>query len=127
MKKVLLTVLCLVLAGCASFDVTKSDESMKYHPTNPEEVKILEKAPEAKYTVIGEIRAEGETLAIKDSMKQRMREEAAQIGGQAIILEIKEVPYRVRDEGVLVDHTYGFNLNKAINKKMTGKIIRFDK
>ena len=127
MKKIGLAVLCLVLVGCASFDVTKSDETKKYPSTRPEDVKILEKSPEAKYTVIGEIRAEGETLSIKDSMKQRMREEAAAIGGQAIILEIKEVPYRVRDEGVLVDHTYGFNLNKAINKKMTGKIIRFDK
>lgn len=127
MKKIGLAVLCLFIAGCASFDVTKSDESRKYHPTNPEEVKILEKAPEVKYTVIGEIRAEGESLAIQDSMKQRMRQEAAAIGGQAIILEIKDVPYRVRDEGVLVDHTYGFDLNKAFTKKMTGKIIRFDK
>ncbi len=127
MKKIAVAVLCLFLFGCASFDVIKSDESKHYPPTKPEDVKILEKAPEGKYTIIGEIRAEGETLSIRESMKKRMREEAAELGGQAIILETKDKTYRVRNEGVLVEHTYGFDFNKAVTKKMTGKIIRFEK
>jgi hypothetical protein len=127
MRKFLGMLLCLLLCGCASFYAVKLDEDKVYPPTKPADVQILKKAPEQPYIVIGEIRAQGETISVQENMEQRLKEKAADMGGDAIILEVKEDTYRIRRDGVIVRQTYGFNLNKIFTKKMVGKIIIYKK
>ena len=127
MKKFSVMLLGLFLAGCATFNAERAPNEKIYTPTSPEVVEILDEAPSRPYIVIGEVRAEGETFAMPESMKERMKEQAANMGGEAIIIDVKVKPYRMKDAGVAVGPAYGVDLSKTVSKKMVGQVIRYEK
>lgn len=127
MKKVFLMLLCLLLVGCASFDVTKMDNVKTYPPNNPADVEILTQEPARPYVVIAEIRAQGETISRQENMKERMKEKAAAMGADAIILKSDEEVRRFGQASKAVEDNqgYGVDINKMFTKKMKGKVIKF--
>ncbi|MCK9432507.1 MAG: hypothetical protein M0R00_06080 [Candidatus Omnitrophica bacterium] len=124
MNKFFLGFLCLMLSGCASFDGNTVGNKV-YPPTSPVNIEILEQAPSEPYEVIGDVNAEGQTFAVQENMKERLKEKAAEMGGDAIILKVKVDTYKVKDDGVLVGSTYGVDVGKIATKKMSGQVIRF--
>lgn len=87
-------------------------------------MKILEYEPEYAFEVIGEVTAQGEMISKISTMKERLREAAARMGGEAVIVSMKEEMTPLRDDGVAVDSTYAVNVNSILRKKMNGKVIR---
>lgn len=124
MNKLSIFLACLLLSGCASFE-GKTLGGRAYPPTSPVNVKILEEAPAEPYEVIGDVSAEGQTFAVQENMKERLKEKAAEMGGEAIILKVKVDTYKVKDDGVIVGSTYGVDVGKIATKKMSGQVIRF--
>lgn len=124
MKKFMLAFLCLVFSGCASFEGNTVGNKV-YPATSPVNIEILEQAPAEPYEVIGDVNAEGQTFAVQDNMKERLKEKAAEMGGDAIILKVKVDTYKVSNDGVVVGSTYGVDVGKIATKKMSGQVIRY--
>lgn len=81
--------LALWLVSCATASVMKTTEET-YPPTNPSDVKIfLSEKPTQPYKEIGRVRVDKYTnMAISKSgetIQKEIKEQAASIGGQAII------------------------------------------
>ena len=76
----------LLAAGCVSASVHRLDQGLR--PPRPAEViEVLEEAPETPYTVIAHIECRtGTVFHDVDDLRQKLIEEAAVIGGDALIL-----------------------------------------
>ena len=87
MKKYLycLLVLSLFVAGCISSRVTPHP-AMFYPPTQPEAVQIFQFPPSIQFEVIGEVEVRGAAAASWSRVEWRLKEEAAKIGGDAVII-----------------------------------------
>ncbi len=127
MRNVFLVLLCLLLAGCASFSIVKLGNGKVYAPSNPAGVRILTQEPSLPYVVIGEVRAQGETISVRENMEQRLKEKAAAIGADAIILKTTVEVRGIVKSGKAVEQNqgYGIDFNKMFTKKMVGKVIKY--
>jgi len=87
MKITLLFVLALIAAACsASADVMRLDDIVR-PPRNPELVRLLLERPDTPYVSIAliEVSDEGWGMSL-ESLREKLVEEAAKIGGDAVIL-----------------------------------------
>jgi len=77
----------IVLAtGCATVDVTKTVNA-EFSETDPDEVAILSEFPkERSYVEIATVASSGWEMDDADEMHQKLREEASQIGANAVVL-----------------------------------------
>ena len=71
----------LVITSCVSDVANRYYGNVRYSPKKAEEVEILRKRPNRDFTVIADFQSRGESVAA-------MREKAAQIGADAIIISI---------------------------------------
>jgi len=74
-----------ILTGCATGEATRTS-STHYAETDPKSVQILFEKPSKKYEVIGFVSGEGAKLASQEAVFNAMREEAAKIGADAILM-----------------------------------------
>jgi len=58
-----------------------------YAPTNPDKVAIFRLAPPTPYQAIGEVQVKAAHASNWNSLYRRLKEEAAKMGGDAIILQ----------------------------------------
>jgi len=85
--KILIVLTCLtfsLLIGCASSESTRTGKY--YAPTSPESVEILFERPQKPYEVVGYIKSRGGKLNSQEDLFNSMKEEAAQLGADAVYL-----------------------------------------
>jgi len=86
MRRVLVALLSILVAGCVSANVHRMDQTIRA-PRPLEAVQVLDEPPDQPYTVIAHI--ESRAKAVFDSyedLRARMIREAAELGGHALIL-----------------------------------------
>ena len=93
MKKIILILLAaLVLSGCASFYASRYPGN-NYAPTIAANIPIYNNFPPQSYEVIGEVGGGGAPMSSWAGMGKRIREEAAKMGGDAIVIQQVDTPY----------------------------------
>ena len=76
----------VLAAGCMSANVHRLDQDIR-PPRPPEAIEVLEEAPTQSYTVIAHIESKADAVfKSHDDLRARMIGEAAELGGDALIL-----------------------------------------
>lgn len=76
---------CLLMAGCAVVDVTKTSKGFT-NPTDANVVEILKTRPEKSYIELGTVTATGFQPATTAKMHNAIRAKSATLGADAVIL-----------------------------------------
>ena len=86
MRRSVAVLACLLAAGCVKTNVQRLDDAVR--PARaPDEVALLMEAPEQPYTVIAVIKSMGMSVFDSfDEMREAIVAEAAELGGDAVIL-----------------------------------------
>ena len=86
MRKSVAVLACLLAAGCVNTNVQRLDDTVR--PARAvDAVAVLTEAPEQPYTVIAIIESKnGSVFDSFDEMREAMVAEAAELGGDAVIL-----------------------------------------
>jgi hypothetical protein len=94
MHKRIAVLACLLTVGCVSTSVQRLEEVVR--PARaPETVAVLLEAPEQPYTVIAVIESKnGSVFDSFDDMREAMVAEAAELGGDAVILGSEDTDER---------------------------------
>jgi len=87
--------ICLLLAGCAAVDVTKTAKGF-YDPTNPNDVEILRTRPEKQYIELGSVTATGFSASDSAKMHNAIRDKSAALGATAVIVTNEGIQGRAR-------------------------------
>jgi len=78
--------------GCATA-VARRYPNATYPPGDPATVEIFNHFPPTPYEVIGEVEYNGAPLARWGGAWQKLRQEAAAIGGDAVVIQVRDTPY----------------------------------
>lgn len=78
-------VVALYVVGCASGEATRTSAT-HYAPTAPSSVEVLFEKPTRTYEVIGFVSGKGANMSSQSDVFEAMRNEAAKIGADAIIM-----------------------------------------
>jgi hypothetical protein len=110
---------CLLLVGCVRADVQRLDQVVR--PTqSPDSVTVLLERPQRPHTVIATIKGRGETVFDSfDDIRRRMIVDAAQIGGDALILG----PEATKSTFLILPTA----LIKSDRKELTAEVIVFNR
>jgi hypothetical protein len=84
-KNILVILILLALAGCASVDVTNTTKGF-YDRTDPNEVEILKTRPEKSYIELGTVTVTGFPPKKTAKMHNAVRSKSANLGAHAVIL-----------------------------------------
>jgi hypothetical protein len=84
-KRTVLSLVFLLLAGCAVVDVTKTAKGF-YDPTNANDVDILKTRPPKEFVELGTVTATGFAASESAVMHNAIRAKAAALGATAVIL-----------------------------------------
>lgn len=117
MKRAALISLCLLAAGCVSLKVQRVHEAVR--PAQPAgSVAVLTEKPDRPYTVIAVVES-GYDGALKgfDDLRRAVIAEAAQLGGDAVILG----PESKKTGVIFVPTPIFFD-----QKRLTGEVIAFN-
>jgi hypothetical protein len=117
MRRALLISLCLLVFGCVSLKVQRLDEVVR--PAQPpESVAVLLEEPDRPYTVIAVVESSFDgALKGFDDLRREMIAEAAQLGGDAVIIG----PESKKTGVIFVPNPIYFD-----KKKLTGEVIAFN-
>jgi hypothetical protein len=77
--------LLLLCFGCAEVDVTKTSKGF-YAPTNPNDIDILQTKPDRPFEELGSVSTSGFAPSDTAQMHNAMREKAAPLGANAVII-----------------------------------------
>src|SRR5262245_48310682 len=105
----------LVITSCVSDVANRYYGSVRYPPRKPEEVEVLRLRPNRDFTVIADFQSRGDTI-------EGMRQKAAQIGADAVIISLLGGFYDVHEEWASQDRyntTYSRITGTAIVYKKT--------
>ncbi len=90
-KIVCLLLAMLFLQGCAAFQSIHYGEEYS-PPTSVGNVQLLSCAPGKKYIELGRVTVFGVTYSNREHMLNRLKEMAAEMGGDALILQERKTP-----------------------------------
>lgn len=86
MGRATVALLVVFTAGCVSANVERFDEALR-RPRPLETIAVLSEAPQQPYTVIAHIESRTDGVVTEcDDLRHRLVEEAARLGGHALIL-----------------------------------------
>ena len=86
MRSMLAVSIVLLAAGCLRADVQRLDQAPRPE-RSPDAVQLLLEKPDQPYTVIAVVEAKADAIFKDfDDLRSRMIEEAARLGGDAVIL-----------------------------------------
>lgn len=121
MRRGLLISLGLLAIGCVSLKVQRLDEVVR--PVQPpESVVVLLEEPERPYTVIAVVESSYDgALKGFDDLRQKMVAEAAELGGDALLLGPE-----AKKTGVIFVAAPVFTPIFFDKKTLTGEVIEFD-
>ena len=100
------------ISGCARDVANRYYGSVRYPPKATQDVHVFRKRPEREFTVIADFQSRGETI-------EDLREKAAQIGADAVIVSILG-GYYDRNEQWAGEDRYGNTYSR-----ITGTAIKF--
>lgn len=90
MKRAYLIPVCLIVAGCIRAEVQRLDQEMR-PARSPDSVAVYLEQPDQPYYVIATIQTRGKSIFDSfGDLRNRVVEEAARVGGDALILGPKE-------------------------------------
>ncbi len=90
MGRPVVALLGVLAAGCVSASVHRFDQGLR-PPCAPEMIEVLEEAPDCPYTVIARIESRSDAIFHSyDDLRRKLVEEAAELGGDALILGPEE-------------------------------------
>lgn len=90
MGRPVVALLGVLAAGCVSASVHRLDQDLR-PPCAPEAIEVLEEAPDCPYTVIARIESKSDAVFHGyDDLRRKLVEEAAELGGEALILGPEE-------------------------------------
>jgi hypothetical protein len=102
MRNWLVVLACLLTVGGYSTRVTRLDDVVRT-PSGLESVTVLEEAPARPYTLIAVLEAKTETVFDDfDDLRRDMVKEAAELGGDAIILGPKDTDTSFIHTGIVM-------------------------
>ena len=117
MKPMLAVSLMLLAAGCMSADVQRLDQAPRPE-RSPDAVQLLLEKPDQPYTVIAVVEAKADAIFRDfDDLRNRMIEEAAKLGGDAVILGTED-----SESTFLITATGQIHSDR---KKLRGEVIVF--
>lgn len=116
MKNHPLSVLLIIvlLTSCATDVANRYYGTVKYQPKDPQEVEILWQKPNKDFLVIADFQSRGES-------PEAIREKAAQIGADAVIVTILGGFYSNNEEWA------GKDRYKSTYSRITGTAIKYKK
>lgn len=118
MKRALLFCVCVLAVGCVSLKVNRLDEVAR-PPQPAESVAVLSEQPDQPYTVIAVLDSKVDgALRGFDDLRRKMIGEAAQLGGDALILG----PEAKKTEVMFVPTPIFYD-----EMRLTGEVIVFDR
>ena len=86
MGRPIVALLGVLAAGCVSASVHRLDQDFR-PPCAPEVIEVLDDAPDCPHTVIAHIESKSDSIFHSfDDLRQKLIEEAAALGGEALIL-----------------------------------------
>ncbi|MDP8252914.1 MAG: hypothetical protein P9X27_00730 [Candidatus Kaelpia aquatica] len=92
MKKVFyLFLVLLMLQGCAAYKSVHYGQDYS-SPTDVDDIEIFSFSPGGSYIQLGEVTVFGVTPTNRAHMLERLKDMAAEMGGDAIIIEERETP-----------------------------------
>ena len=103
--------------GCASVS-SATYPGAALSPTDSSSIAIYYNAPPVPYDVIGEVQYQGAPAAQWSGAEKLLREKAAKMGGDAVIVQEKDRPIR----GAMVS---GSMIGLAREKVMRGIVIKY--
>ena len=111
--------LLLLAVGCVRADVRRLDQVVR-PARSPDSIAVLLEKPQQPYTVIATIESTGETVFDSfDDVRRKMIVEAAQIGGDALILG----PESTKSTFIILPTA----LIKSDRKELTAEVIVFNR
>jgi hypothetical protein len=119
MKLALRISLCLLVVGCVSAEVRRLDQVVR-PIRSPDSVTVFLERPQQPHTVIATIQGKGESVFDSfDDIRRRMIVDAAQIGGDALILG----PESTKSTFLILPTA----LIKSDRKELTAEVIVFNR
>lgn len=112
MRKVIVFFFLLFLTSCATDSANRYYGNMTYPPKSPTDVEILRTKPTRDFIVIADFQSRGET-------PEDMRDKAAQIGADAVIVSILGGLYSRDEEWADKDR------HKDTYSRITGTAIKY--
>jgi hypothetical protein len=117
MKAKFVIPLLLLVAGCVRADVQRLDQVPRPE-RSPDSIQVLLEKPDRPYTVIAVVESKSDVVFKNfDDLRSRMIEEAAKLGGDAVILGAGD-----RESSVLILPTGQIHSDE---KKLRGEVIVF--
>jgi len=109
----------LLAVGCVTAKVRQLDQAVR-PARSPDSVTVLLEKPQRPYTVIATIESRGETVFDGfDDLRRKMVVEAAQLGGDALILG----PESTKSTFIIIPTA----LIKSDRRELTAKVIVFNR
>jgi len=110
----------MFISGCATFSSVMYTDNI-YAPTDPLRVKVFSNKPPQEYISIGEVSAKGASTSSRSNMIEQLKTKAAEMGGDAIILQTAEVA-----ESIMTDTNSSFMTSNIQRRPvMNGVVIKF--
>jgi hypothetical protein len=115
MKAMLAVSIMLLAAGCVRANVERLDQAPRPE-RSPDDIQLLVEKPDQPYTVIAVVEAKADAVFKDfDDLRSKMLEEAAKLGGDAVILgaEDSESTFMITATGQI----------HSDRKKLRGEVI----
>ncbi len=110
--------LCLFAVGCITTNVHRMDHAVR-PARSPDSVTVLLEKPQRPYTVIALLESNAETVFDSfDDLRREMIAEAAQLGGEALIVGPESTDTQFIFTGIA--------MIKSDRKSLTGEVIVYD-
>jgi hypothetical protein len=119
MRQLLGVSICIFAVGCISTNVQRLDQAAR-PARSLDSVTVLLEKPQQPYTVIAVIESKAKTVFDSfDDLRKEMIAEAAQLGGEALILG----PESTDSEFIFT----GTTMIRSDTKNLTGEVVVYDK
>jgi hypothetical protein len=117
----ILAIASALFTGCATARVNPYPNS-HYAPSNPQNVGVYYNFPPQQYEVIGEVYYNGAPAASWTGAGKLLRQEAAKIGGDAVIVQQQDTPYvgSITTPGYINGSTYGTTMGSYSGSSYVG-------
>lgn len=110
-----------LLTGCATATINPYPNK-SYEPSNPQAVSVYYNFPPQPYEVIGEVYYSGAPAASWTGAGKLLRQEAAKIGGDAVVVQQQDTPYAgsITTPGYASGSTYGTAMGSYYGSSYVG-------
>lgn len=121
-KQIYLIFACVLLSGCTTFGSAKYTDTV-YPATNPQDVKVFFEQPPVEFVKIGEVTADTSNTSMHSHVIERLKEMAAQMGADAIILRKEEKLEGYSEYGNTEKHRTGESYHSTTTAQYSAQML----